>query len=122
MIIARLKNRSDFLKVAKNGRRWVTPAFVVQILNREANTPETLCRVGFTVTKKLDKRAVVRNRAKRRLREMAQSVLRNHNLQGKDIVFIARQGAIDDNFKALEKNCYWALKRLEIEKNEISVS
>lgn len=122
MQIARLTKRADFLKVSKNGRRWVTPAFVVQIrptdsVQETPNIQDLPCRVGFTATKRLDKRAVVRNRAKRRLREMSQSVLQNYDLYGKDVVFIARDGALNDDFADLLKNCRWALKRLEIKKH-----
>lgn len=117
MKIERLKNRADFLKAAKNGRRWITPAFVVQVFDHDDITSDSPCRVGFTVTKKLDKRAVVRNRAKRRLKEMAQIVLQNYDLYGKDVVFIARNGALTQEFTELERNCRWALKRMEIKKH-----
>lgn len=46
-------------------------------------------RVGFTATKKIGN-AVVRNRAKRRLREVARAVLPRYGQPGFDYVFIAR--------------------------------
>jgi ribonuclease P protein component len=48
-------------------------------------------RVGFTVTKKIGG-AVVRNRAKRRLREAARLLLPEHGRPGFDYVLIARGG------------------------------
>lgn len=44
---------------------------------------------GYTATKKIGT-AVVRNRAKRRLRAAAQDLLPRHGLAGADYVFIAR--------------------------------
>lgn len=46
-------------------------------------------RAGFTATKKIGN-AVVRNRAKRRLREAARVLLPLHGRPGSDYVFIAR--------------------------------
>jgi len=48
-------------------------------------------RVGFTATRRIGG-AVVRNRAKRRLREAARALLPQHGRPGFDYVFIARTG------------------------------
>ena len=49
---------------------------------------------GFTATKKIGG-SVVRNRAKRRLREAARALLPLHGRPGVDYVFVARSGAPD---------------------------
>src|SRR6201991_5280967 len=64
----RLKKRADFLRAQKGVRR-VTPSLTLEA----CPGPEGL-RVGFTATKKLGN-AVIRNRAKRRLRAAAGQVL-----------------------------------------------
>lgn len=51
--------------------------------------PDGPMRAGFTATRKIGG-AVVRNRAKRRLREAARLLLPLHGRPGSDYVFIAR--------------------------------
>jgi ribonuclease P protein component len=62
---------------------------VVQARDRADERP--LIRAGFTATRKIGG-AVVRNRAKRRLREAARMILPLHGRAGFDYVFIARGG------------------------------
>jgi ribonuclease P protein component len=65
---------------------------VVQALSRaDPQLPTELIRVGFTATRKIGG-AVVRNRAKRRLREAARALLPEHGRAGVDYVLIARSG------------------------------
>ena len=86
--IERLKTRPQFLAAAK-GASCARGAVVVQALDRSDDNPEI--RAGFTATRKIGG-AVVRNRAKRRLREAARQVLPLHGKPGRDYVFIARGG------------------------------
>lgn len=87
--IERLKRRPDFLAAAQ-GPRAVKGAVLVQRRDRQDGDPTV--RVGFTATKKLGG-AVVRNRAKRRLREAARALVPLHGAPGCDYVFVARNGA-----------------------------
>jgi ribonuclease P protein component len=50
-------------------------------------------RVGFTATRKIGG-AVVRNRCKRRMRELARRLLPLHGLAGHDYVFVARSSLV----------------------------
>ncbi len=88
-----LKKRRDFLACAR-ARRWVAPALILQARERrgEAEADIPGIRVGYTCSKKVGG-AVVRNRAKRRLRAAAAEVLGPGGHAGWDYVLIGRAGA-----------------------------
>jgi ribonuclease P protein component len=81
-----MRRRAEFLALAR-GRKCARPGFVLQFAQADSAAP--LC-VGYTVTKKLGN-AVVRNRAKRRLREAARLILAGQDLPGVRLVLIGRQ-------------------------------
>ena len=89
-----LKKRADFLRAAR-GRSQGTPGFHLQARERaEEESSDTPIRVGFTCSKKVGN-AVARNRAKRRLREIARLVLPECGQAGWDYVLIGRRDATD---------------------------
>lgn len=83
--VVRLKRRPQFLFV-RAGHAQRNKSMVVQGRRR---ADDGCVGAGFTATKKIGN-AVVRNRAKRRLREAARALLPRHGLAGCDYVFIAR--------------------------------
>ena len=92
--VTRLKQRADFLRIAGSGRKRVTPGFVLQADRTPASAlaeqEGAAMRVGYTVTRKVGK-AVVRNKAKRRLRAIARDVLGECGEPGFDYVLIGRR-------------------------------
>ncbi len=85
-----LRKRADFLRAAR-ARRQGSPGMMVQARRRAPEEPGEGIRVGYTCSKKVGN-AVARNRAKRRLREVARIVLPEQGRDGWDYVLIGRAG------------------------------
>jgi ribonuclease P protein component len=94
--ISRLKTRAEFLAAAQ-GPSCARGCVVVQRLPKPERTG---LAVGFTATKKIGG-AVIRNRAKRRMREAARHLLPLHGEPGHDYVFVARAGLPDRPWERL---------------------
>ena len=108
--LSRLKKRAQFLACAK-GPSCARGAVVIQALPQPDRTD---LAVGFTATKRVGN-AVVRNRAKRRLREAARMLLPQLGKPAHDYVFIARQGADERPWPRLLDDVKSALVRLAAE-------
>ncbi|HSF13280.1 MAG TPA: ribonuclease P protein component [Erythrobacter sp.] len=104
-MISVLTKRADFL-AANSGLRNARAGFV--LLTRP-NGGQGI-RFGITVTKKIGN-AVVRNRMKRRFRELLRAALPNQGLPDHDHVLIGRAGGIERDFHLLEQELAKALER-----------
>ena len=85
------------------------PGFVLLVRPRRDADPAI--RLGITVSGKVGG-AVVRNRMKRRLRELARAVLPQLGISGADHVLIGRAGGIERPFAQLRAELENALRRL----------
>jgi len=103
-----LKKRADFL-AANGGLRATTPGFI--LLVRDRKDDNEAMRVGFTVTKKIGG-AVVRNRMKRRFRELAREIVPAKGFSGADHVMIGRTRGIEREFALLRSDLAGALDSL----------
>ena len=106
--IERMTSRPQFLAAAK-GVSEARGAVVVQRLDRLDGV--STVRLGFTATRKVGN-AVIRNRAKRRLREAARAVAPLLAVSGSDYVFVARMGTADRPWDRLLDDVKSALTRL----------
>lgn len=108
--LGRLKRRAEFLAVAGSGKKWVTPGMIIQIMPRP-DSPERSYRYGLTASRKVGG-AVQRNRARRRLRALAEHYLPLCTLPSADFVLIARPETVARDFSALQADLQLALSKL----------
>lgn len=103
-----LKNNYEFRHLYNKGQSVAAPTLVVYARkNKRAEN-----RVGYTVSVKLG-HAVVRNRVRRRLRE----IYRLHEGKikaGFDLVVVARSRSVEASYKQLESDYLHCLKKLEL--------
>ena len=102
-----LKKRSDFLRL-RAGKRYSTKSLVLETKASEASTKTGFSRVGYTVTKKVGN-AVIRNRIRRRLREVVSQTFPQKSLPNHDYVIIGKYGALTQNFASILKDLEQAL-------------
>jgi ribonuclease P protein component len=115
--IGRLKTRAEFLHV-KGGARYVAPSLVLEARARAdhkdaMDVDPGIARFGFTATKTLGG-AVVRNRARRRLKEAVRQAASEHAKGGYDYVLIARAGTVQGRFAELIKDLERALAKVHV--------
>jgi ribonuclease P protein component len=91
----RLKKR-DFEKILKKGKSFKEENLVLKVLKNFSEKK----RVGFLVSKKSFSKAVLRNKIKRRLRELVRVEIENIK-EGLDLVFIPLPGIEKKDFRQL---------------------
>ena len=105
----RLTRPQQYSLVYKRGGSWVSDLLVLRAL------PNGLAfsRYGLSVSKKVGG-AVIRNRIKRRLREILEKVSTGRAC---DIVFVVRPAAVDADFSGLKESVEKLLERAGLLEN-----
>ena len=101
-----IKKNHEFRRLYSKGRSFAAPSLVLYA--RPNRQP--INRIGFTVTVKLG-HAVIRNRIRRRLREIYR--LHENELKcGQDLIVVARSRAVDAAYADLERDFLYASEKL----------
>lgn len=95
----RLTAEKDFARLFAKGRAFHGRGVTVKAVRSGSDGP----RIGFVVSTKVAKRAVVRNLVKRRMREIVRKRLAKL-LGGVDIAFLARSESVSMTFQELERS------------------
>ena len=107
-----LKENYEFRRMYAKGKSGVSPCLVVYCRpNHRAHN-----RLGITVGAKLG-HAVVRNRVRRRLREIYR-LNREGMKPGYDVILVARVRAVHTPYRKLEKAYLAALRELDLLREE----
>mgnify|MGYP003324241738 CR=1 FL=1 len=110
----RLRKRRDFVRVRETGKKVGGRFLSLQIVLADPELRNgALCRVGFTATKRL-RNAVERNRARRRMRVLATTILSEYAVQGLDCVLLARKPILEARFSDLIFELRTLLERVQI--------
>lgn len=106
----RLRRKSDFDAVFRDGVRESGGVLAVRARRRADDAQETPCRFGYAISSRVGG-AVIRNRIRRRLRESARQINREAECQGMDVVVIARTGAAEADYAALDRQLRRLVRR-----------
>lgn len=91
-IVNRIKKSDDFLLTIKKGRAYHNQSFTIHIHKTQLG----YTRVGLSVSSKVGN-AVVRNRIKRQLRSMCDSLI-NYANQSFDVVIVVRKSFLEKSY------------------------
>lgn len=112
-VFCSLTKRGDFKKVFELGSKFPSKFLIIYVLSSEL----PFCRLGLAVSRKVGN-AVVRNRIKRRLREIFRKQLTDKPLRY-DFVVVARTASAEAEFADLQMSIIKIFPRLG--KNEDTV-
>lgn len=103
----RLKNKKDFDNVFKKGKKIAGKLIFLKALKNKLD----FSRFGFIVSLKISKKAVVRNKIKRRLRAVIKENILNIKI-GLDIIIIAKPEILDKEYKEIKNDLENLLQNL----------
>ena len=96
----RLRSGREF-KTVYNMKKSVANSLLILYTGRKKEDPDSPTKVGFVVGKKVHKRAVKRNRAKRLMRESFRNIRKTENFLLKDragLIFLARPEIVEADY------------------------
>ncbi len=101
----RLKTNSSF-KATYCQNRVVGDEFFLLFAGKNKKDDSVPTKAGFVVSKKIHKRAVIRNKIKRRLREAFFNYLKDFNPLFMSVIFKAKPNSINADYKITLKSVY----------------
>lgn len=105
----RLTKNRDFEKIWQKGKSFFIKEIGIKFLSNNLDCS----RFGMVVPNKIIKKAVLRNKVKRRLRDIIKSKL-PFIKEGVDCIILARQGIGNLSFEELKNKVEAALRKLKL--------
>ncbi len=109
----RLKHRRDFKEIYQHGSRYARRHLVLITLPAISATTATSTKIGIVVSQKVSKKAVVRNRIKRRIRAALQSLIPDI-AKGWRLVVIVRPRALECEYEHFLRELEQLLRQAEV--------
>ena len=94
----RLKKKKDFERVFKKGKLLAKDFLILRVAKNNLK----ITRVGLVVSQKVSKKAVLRNKVKRKIREAVRNNIKKINL-GYDLIFFTKKGIERKSFLEIKK-------------------
>ena len=126
MKLLKVKNRQDFLRIQNDYKiKYYSNNFLILLLESNTknikqqtinNINNNYIRLGAVATKKIDKRAVVRNAIKRRIREIFRILVKNNAdlfINNCDYEVISRKSILDISFAELQNEFIKSLQNIK---------
>lgn len=120
MFILPIKSRADFVNIQKKGDHTChAPAVILirkktpdRVLHRKDGTRDEFVRIGVVASRRFCKRAVVRNFARRRVREAFREVVREGLAEPfTDYEFIVRSKMVKGSFSSILEDVRLCMKK-----------
>lgn len=105
----RVNQEKEIKRLVKSGKTFFLPQLVIKYLENK----EDLVKIGFIISTKVDKKAVVRNLLARRLRKIARELLPELKT-GYSILVIAKKPALELSFAELKKQVSFAFTKTKL--------
>lgn len=90
------KFRLSMVKKIERAKTLTSPFFILKY----CENGETVSRFAFVISKKIDKRAVIRNKIKREMSKGVEKII-NDIGKGYDFIFIARKQILENDQKEI---------------------
>ena len=116
--VERMVKRSQYLRVARARKYVASKGLILQFEIKDPNEGGNRHRVGFTVSKKVGN-AVVRNRARRRLKSVVNDVLTSSEERPLDLVLIGRVNTLKRSYDELLSDFRFVLKSARTRQEKI---
>jgi ribonuclease P protein component len=107
----RIKKRPDFVKTAKVGSKFFAKSYILQVM------PAEKFRYGITASKKIGN-AVIRNKAKRRIRAIIALLFKENLFKSANYVIIAKKYSIEVSFTEAENDLRQLVNRVNFIKSD----
>ncbi len=107
----RIRKKEDFARLFKKGQIFHSKGVSAKVGRNSKNA----VRLGFVISTKVSKKAVKRNKVRRRLRTILGKRLEQLK-PGLDIAILTRKDVMDMSFKELEKSVEHLIEKAKLSK------
>ncbi len=104
-----LRRKKDFDQVFKSGQSFYNHLFIIKYLENNLN----INRLGIIIGLKVSKKAVIRNKIKRQIREIFRKYSKENHLNTEDVVIIVSKNIIDKSQQEIEKEFLKIMTRVK---------